>query len=129
LELAIQIIDPEDGVIAIDDFRAAHTPGVSAAIWMQIASKKILPVAITGTKMYCMRNTDRFQRSDFLNFLAQSETQFEIEHFLDLEVVRIYGKSEDDIFDNFNPSFKSSLRKIIKDFIPPVLVRSVRKRR
>ena len=129
LELAIQIIDPENGLIAIDDFRAAHTPGVSAAIWMQIANKRLILIVITGTKMYCMRCNEKFRVTEFLNFLVQTETQFEIEYFLDVEVVRIYGKSENEIFENFDTSVKSTFKKILRDATPPLLLRVLRKKR
>jgi hypothetical protein len=127
LDLAIQIIDPNYGIIAIDDFRAAHTPGVSAAIWMEIANKRLVPTVITETKMYCMMQSDKFEVSKFLDFLVLTKTQFEIEYFLGEQVVRIYGKSDHEIFENFDPNLKSTAKKILKGATPPYLLRVLRK--
>ena len=127
LDLAIQMIDSENGVVAIDDFRAAHTPGVSAAIWQQIVNEKLTPVVITGTKMYCMRNSKRFRKSEFIDFLDQNGTKFEIEHFMSMDVVRIYGESDNEIFEDFDPSVKSTAKKILRNSIPPFLLHLLKK--
>jgi hypothetical protein len=127
LDLAIQMVDSENGVVAIDDFRAAHTPGVSAAIWQQIVKEKLTPVVITGTKMYCMRNSKRFRKSEFIDFLHQNETKFEKEHFMSSDVVRIYGKSDSEIFEDFDPSVKSTTKKILRNVIPPFLLHLLKK--
>jgi hypothetical protein len=127
LDLAIQIIDPNYGLIAIDDFRAAHTPGVSAAIWMEIANKRLVPTVLTETKMYCMIQRDNFKVSEFLDFLVLTKTQFEIEYFLGEQVVRIYGKSDNEIFENFDPNLKSTAKKILKGATPPYLLRVLRR--
>jgi hypothetical protein len=127
LDLAIQIIDPNYGIIAIDDFRAAHTPGTSAAIWMEIANKRLVPTVITETKMYCMMQSDNFEVSEFIDFLVLTKTQFEIECFLGEQVVRIYGKSDHEIFENFDPNLKSTAKKILKGVTPPYLLRVLRK--
>jgi hypothetical protein len=127
LDLAIQMIDSENGVVAIDDFRAAHTPGVSAAIWKQIVNEKLTPVVLTGTKMYCMKNAKGFRKTEFIDFLVQNETEFEIEHFMSIDVVRVYGKSDNEIFEDFDPGIKSATRKILRNAIPPFLLHLLKK--
>jgi len=127
LDLAIQIIDSNYGIIAIDDFRAAHTPGVSAAIWMEIANKRLVPTVITETKMYCMMQSDNFEVSELLDFLVLTKTKFEIEYFLGEQVIRIYGKSDNEIFENFDPNLKSTAKKILKGATPPYLLQVLRK--
>jgi len=42
----------EDGIVAFDDFRAAHTPGVAAAVWAAVANDRLLPICVTDTKFY-----------------------------------------------------------------------------
>lgn len=39
-------------VIAIDDYRTHHTPGVAAAIWSATAAGEILPFCLSETKVY-----------------------------------------------------------------------------
>jgi hypothetical protein len=40
------------GVVAIDDYRSAHTPGVAAATWEAVLSGRLSPICITPQKMY-----------------------------------------------------------------------------
>jgi hypothetical protein len=68
LSLAMQIIHKESGVIAIDDFRAEHTPDVAAAIWKLVVSEKVKPIIITVTKMYCMLNSNWFDAATFRSY-------------------------------------------------------------
>ena len=42
----------DDGVVVIDDYRSAHTPGVAAAAWGAVAGGSLVPVALTEQKMY-----------------------------------------------------------------------------
>ncbi|MEB3065738.1 MULTISPECIES: class I SAM-dependent methyltransferase [Mycolicibacter] len=42
----------KNAVIALDDYRSPHTPGVSAAIWEAAASGIIFPFCITPSKLY-----------------------------------------------------------------------------
>jgi len=41
-----------DGVVVFDDYRAAHTPGVAAAVWFAIRDDGLCPVWISPNKMY-----------------------------------------------------------------------------
>lgn len=40
------------GVVVFDDYRAEHTPGVSAAVWQAVFELGLIPIAVTGTKFY-----------------------------------------------------------------------------
>ena len=42
----------EGGIVAFDDFRAQHTPGVAAAVWEAVASAGLLPICVTDAKFY-----------------------------------------------------------------------------
>lgn len=48
----------EYGVIAIDDYRTHHTPGVGAAIWASAACEEIYPFALSETKVYAAGTQD-----------------------------------------------------------------------
>jgi SAM-dependent methyltransferase len=41
-----------DGIIALDDFRAEHTPGVAAAAWQAVVTSGLRPFAVSPSKMY-----------------------------------------------------------------------------
>jgi hypothetical protein len=40
------------GVVAIDDYRSAHTPGVAAAMWEAVFEGRLKPICMTSQKMY-----------------------------------------------------------------------------
>jgi Methyltransferase domain len=40
------------GIVAFDDYRTEHTPGVAAAIWQSVFYDGLIPVAITPSKFY-----------------------------------------------------------------------------
>ena len=46
------------GIVAFDDYRTEHTPGVSAAVWQAVISDGLVPVAITPQKMYAIHAGD-----------------------------------------------------------------------
>lgn len=41
-----------DGVVAVDDYRNEHFPGVAAAVWAEVAGGGLVPVCVTSAKMY-----------------------------------------------------------------------------
>lgn len=42
----------DNGLIVVDDYRTAHTPGVAAAVWPLISDKALFPLALTPYKLY-----------------------------------------------------------------------------
>lgn len=42
----------DGGVVVIDDYRTAHTPGVAAATWQAVMNEGFLPLCVTKQKMY-----------------------------------------------------------------------------
>src|SRR5262249_27939094 len=60
------------GVVAIDDYRREHTPGVAAATWEQVASGGLVPICLTAGKLYgCWHGADRYL--DGLRELTRSD--------------------------------------------------------
>jgi hypothetical protein len=41
-----------DGVVAFDDYRSTHTPGVAAAVWEAVFTKGLRPICVTPQKLY-----------------------------------------------------------------------------
>ncbi len=41
----------DEGIVAFDDYRAQHTPGVAAAVWNAVADG-LVPICVTETKLY-----------------------------------------------------------------------------
>lgn len=44
----------DDGVIALDDYRSFHTPGVAAAAWSSIVAGILEPICVTPSKLYAV---------------------------------------------------------------------------
>jgi hypothetical protein len=42
----------EQGVVAFDDYRSGHTPGVALAVWEQVLLHGLTPICITDSKFY-----------------------------------------------------------------------------
>lgn len=40
------------GIVVFDDYRAAHAPGVAAAVWEQVATTGLIPLWLTDSKFY-----------------------------------------------------------------------------
>ncbi len=51
IRTACDLLKP-GGVVAIDDYRSAHTPGVAAATWEAALKGELIPICITPQKMY-----------------------------------------------------------------------------
>ncbi|MET9799557.1 class I SAM-dependent methyltransferase [Streptomyces sp. NPDC006368] len=49
---AARVLLAPDGIVAFDDYRAEHCPGVAAAVWGAVAVSGLRPVCLTGTKLY-----------------------------------------------------------------------------
>lgn len=45
-------VEPLAGVIALDDYRSVHTPGVSAAVWQAAANATLYPFLLSEVKVY-----------------------------------------------------------------------------
>lgn len=42
----------QDGIVALDDYRSPHTPGVAAATWEAVLNGGLKPIAVTESKFY-----------------------------------------------------------------------------
>ncbi|HYO85013.1 MAG TPA: class I SAM-dependent methyltransferase [Dermatophilaceae bacterium] len=57
LQLAGDYLLP-DGVVAVDDVRSVHTPGVAAATWEAVAEERLIPICSTEIKLYLSPSVD-----------------------------------------------------------------------
>jgi predicted O-methyltransferase YrrM len=51
LEASRTLLRP-GGLVVCDDYRAAHTPGVAAAVWSAVTSGDLRPICLTANKFY-----------------------------------------------------------------------------
>lgn len=65
----------DGGVVAMDDFRAFHTPGVAAAVWEAVATEGLIPICLSEQKLYGSwhAETARATREMLTNYVASHE--------------------------------------------------------
>jgi len=68
----------EGGVLAFDDFRSLHTPGVSAAFWEAVAGGRLGLLAMTKTKAYACRSGDAIAH-EVLELGLRMQTNLEVQ--------------------------------------------------
>ncbi|MGP9020003.1 class I SAM-dependent methyltransferase [Streptomyces sp. BR1] len=92
IEAARSLIAP-DGIVAFDDFRAEHCPGVAAAVWGAVATTGLRPIAITGTKLYGTWSDPAPAREELLTWLSgRSDMWHGVEEVAGAPLIRIDGK-------------------------------------
>ncbi|MBD0746113.1 class I SAM-dependent methyltransferase [Streptomyces sp. CBMA152] len=92
ISAARSLIAP-DGIVAFDDFRAEHCPGVAAAVWGAVATSGLRPIAITGTKMYGTWSDPAPAREELLTWLSgRSDMWHGVEEVAGSPLIRIDGK-------------------------------------
>lgn len=83
------------GVVAIDDYRSPHTPGVAAATWEAVLSGRLMPICITPQKMYA---TFRERNGPLCRTLRnwcqeQNELQIAVDRVYGKQILRLSGKT------------------------------------
>lgn len=90
IESARTLLAP-GGVVAFDDFRSEHTPGVSAAVWEAVIGGGLRPIATTSLKMYCTFDEDVTPHRDALERAVPEydELSTVMERYLGQDVLRV----------------------------------------
>jgi hypothetical protein len=82
----------QGAVIAVDDYRSAHTPGVAAAVWEAAAAGLLYPFCISRTKLYAAASgSDHEHWLETCRAISEADTSWESEvHVvLGVEVMRL----------------------------------------
>ena len=66
------------GIIAIDDYRTEHTPGVAAAAWEAALSGTLMPLCLTPHKMYATCNETDVAWLGKLKRWGQTQDEFQV---------------------------------------------------
>ena len=81
------------GIVALDDFRAEHCPGVAAATWQAVTSGGLNAVCITSTKFYGTWGDPGPVREELLGWLrGRRDLWHEVQSVAGAPLVRIDGK-------------------------------------
>ncbi|MFE7795973.1 class I SAM-dependent methyltransferase [Nocardia sp. NPDC057440] len=80
----------DNGIVAMDDYRSEHTPGVAAAAWTA-ARDGLRIVALSPTKLYGTWGDPRPWRSALHTRLLDSGVSFQTQEIFDDEIIRVIG--------------------------------------
>ena len=90
LHTASELLE-KGGIVAIDDYRTAHTPGVAAAAWEAVLAGRLIPLCLTPQKMYatCKHADIAWLRKLKEWGRAQNEFQVAIEKVYGRQLLRL----------------------------------------
>jgi len=112
LDFAVRHLHQNGGVVVLDDFRSAHTLGVTASMWESIFNNKLKPFLFTANKAYLSATATSI---DLVGLKARLETNslvLENVSFLDHDAVRVISDTTE--------GFKQE-RSVLHQYLPPIL--------
>ncbi|MFJ3219220.1 class I SAM-dependent methyltransferase [Kitasatospora sp. NPDC086801] len=111
----------ENGVVALDDYRSEHTPGVSAAVWEAVFTGGLRPVLLTPMKFYGTWGDAAAVRQVLLgrDWRAEGYTADD-DTIAGEQVLRLNYQVK-------APVQQSTSRRLALDLLPPVATRATRR--
>ena len=113
LKFASEHLQPDYGVIAMDDFRAAHTTGVAAAMWESVINGNLVPILITPNKAYLSNPNNKLVIENLLSVIKGQRYEIELVDAVGVFFYRLIG--EEDTFTN-------QRFRILRLLVPPIFV-------
>jgi hypothetical protein len=81
-----------DGVVALDDYRSPHTPGVAAATWEAVVTGGLKPIVLTEGKFYgTWGDADETQQALLRWLVSQSTLRGQVEDVAGHTLIRIHA--------------------------------------
>ena len=78
------------GVVALDDYRAAHTPGAAAAVWEAVTTGALRPFCLSADKLYGTWGDASARQEQLTEILAAaSDLAFATHHIMGQRVIRL----------------------------------------
>ena len=118
------------GVVVLDDWSQPHCPGVALALWEEYLRGELVPLCLTGTKLYATWDSDGLTSQDLDDWAAtQPDLEVSYAHRLVGHEVRRYVQKK---ADGLSPARAaamprvSALRRAIRQLAPPILARWVK---
>ncbi|MFE7486324.1 class I SAM-dependent methyltransferase [Kitasatospora sp. NPDC057541] len=120
IEVARQAL-AANGLVALDDYRSEHTPGVSAAVWQAVFTGGLRPVLLTPMKFYGTWGDPEPVREALLtrDWRAEGFTVDE-DTIADRRVLRLNVAARPAVSH-------SGPRRLLLDLLPPAATRAVRR--
>jgi hypothetical protein len=118
LDFATRHLDGNSGIIVLDDFRSAHTLGVTAAMWEFVLSNELKPFLFTANKAYLCSALASIDLVELMSKLESKSLTLEYVSFLNYEVIRVISNATQDFEQD---------RSVLHQFLPPILFNSLAK--
>lgn len=84
----------DDGIVALDDYRAEHTPGVAAATWEAVLNRELRPVCVSGRKFYGTWGDPNQVRAELIAwFDERPDAWYEVQSIAGHDVMRVSGRN------------------------------------
>jgi len=115
----------KDGVVALDDYRAPHTPGVAAAVWEAVFVHGLKPVLLTPEKFYGTWGDAEAVTRELLARDWRGEGFRLDEEFIAGQVC--HRLAWDDRPAPAPAPQRSTARRLALDLLPPIATRAVRR--
>jgi hypothetical protein len=91
IETSREVLRPY-GVVALDDYRSAHCPGVAAAVWEAVTSGGLRPVCVTESKMYATWGDPERIRAELLAHVGgRDDLWHEVQQVAGEPLLRVKG--------------------------------------
>lgn len=79
----------EDGIVVLDDYRTAHTPGVAAAVWESVLHGHLVPLCASEAKFYGTFGPSDHIRQALVPWLAARKLAHDIHDIDGRPLIRI----------------------------------------
>ncbi len=118
IDIARRALRPH-GIVALDDYRTEHVPGVAAAAWEAVFTKELRPVCVSPAKLYATwGDPEPFRRA--VRHWAEPRTDRTVgQDFIAGGTVLRVGPAK--------PAARSGARRLARELLPPVVLRAARK--
>ncbi len=89
IEVAHRLLKP-DGILVLDDFRTAHTPGVAAAAWQAVLTSSLRPFAVSEFKMYATWGDPEPWMSALRAWATAASCEIDVQQVNDRPLLRVH---------------------------------------
>ncbi|WP_241681581.1 class I SAM-dependent methyltransferase [Streptomyces sp. CB01881] len=114
----------EDGLVALDDYRSEHTPGVSAAVWQAVFTDGLRPVLLTPMKFYgTWGDAEAAQRTLLARDWRAEGYTVDEDTIAGARVLRLNHRAK----PASEAARRSAPRRLALDLLPPVATRAARR--
>lgn len=134
IDITRALLKPQ-GIVVFDDIRAAHTPGVPAAVWPRVAAGELHPIALTPNKLYATWDDADPAIDDLAAWIASTRGSYEIQVIAGRRMVRVADwklpppSPVRPLHAAPTGRMIHRARRVAVDLLPPVVTRAIKKAR